>query len=132
MISGDIPIIAHYEVRSGILRSQHLFFRTQPKDVKISSMSTVGARIRRMLAAELKVEEQALTDDFRWLDAMGSEDAEYFLARINNAFTRFPPGLSFGDGKRPFGHIGAETLEQIATVSGLVIHIERHVTGAQP
>ena len=36
---------------------------------------TVRTRIRRMLAAQLKVDEQALTDDFQWLDAIGTEDA---------------------------------------------------------
>ena len=94
-------------------------------------MNTVNAQIRRMLAFELKVEEQALTEGFRWLDAMGSEDAEHLLAEVNAAFARLSPGFSFGQGKQPFGkNITADTLEQIATVSGLIAHIERHVTNA--
>jgi len=84
-----------------------------------------------MLAFELKVEEQALTDDFRWMDAMGSEDAGYFLADVNHVFTRLSLGLSLGAGKQPFVNITADTLEQIATVSGLIAHIERHVASGQ-
>ncbi len=91
-------------------------------------MNTVDAKIRRMLAVELKVEERALTDGFRWLDFVGSEDAEYFLEEVNGAFTRLSPGFSFGEGKRPFGNITADTLEQISTVDGLIAHVERHVT----
>ena len=95
-------------------------------------MNTVDAQIRRMLAVELNVEERALSDGFRWLDAMGSEDAEYFLAEVNEAFTRLSPGFSFGGGKHPFRNITADTLEQIATVSGLITHIELHVDSVEP
>ncbi len=79
-----------------------------------------------MLAAQLRVDEEVLTNDFRWLDATGSEDVEYFLARINDASVRFPTGFSVGSGKRPFGFVSAETLEQIATVAGLTALVERH------
>lgn len=57
-----------------------------------------------------------MNDEFRWLDEMGYEDAEFFLAEINDAFTTFPTGLSLGDGKRPFRRVDAESLEEIATV----------------
>ena len=94
-------------------------------------MNTVDAQIRIMLAVELKVEDQELTDGFRWLDVMGSEDAECFLEEVNDVFTPLPLGFSFGEGKQPFGNITADMLEQIATVRGLVAHIERHVTNVQ-
>ncbi len=84
-----------------------------------------------MLAKELKQEEQALTNDYRWLDEMGTEDAEYFLAEVNDAFTTLPSGFSVGSGKRPFESIDAETLELIGTVGGLVEYVERHVAGRE-
>ncbi len=80
-----------------------------------------------MLAAELRVQESLLTDDFRWLDEMGIEDAEYFLARINDAFAEIPLGFSFGAGKLPLRHIDRELLQQIATVVGLVEYVRRQV-----
>jgi hypothetical protein len=77
-----------------------------------------------MLAAELRLDEQALTDDFRWVDAMGSEDAEHFLAELDDAFRNLPQGFSFGHGRQPFDQID-EVLEQgVATVGGLIAHVE--------
>ncbi len=90
-------------------------------------MNSVNERIRKMLAKELGVEQQALTDYYRWVDAMGSEDAEYFLAELNDAFRCLPSGFSFGEGDVPFGEIGPDTIERIKTVGGLIEHLERHV-----
>lgn len=84
-----------------------------------------------MLARELKVEEQALTDDYRWLDEMGREDAEYFLAEVNDAFTKLPPGFSVGEGKRPFEYIDTKTLERIGSLGGLTDYVERHIAGRE-
>ncbi len=95
-------------------------------------MNTIASQVRTLLAKELNVQEQALTDDYRWLDAMGSEDAGYFLAELNDRFTKLPSGFSFGDGERPFDYIAPETLERIGTVAGLITHIERHVAGREP
>lgn len=86
-------------------------------------MNSVGERIRRMLAKDLHIEEQALTSDYCWLDAMGSEDAPYFLAKVNNAFRNLPESFSFGEGD-PFAYI--DRLERISTVGGLIEHVERH------
>jgi hypothetical protein len=83
-----------------------------------------------MLASELRVQESSLTDDFRWLDAMGIDDSGYFLARLNDAFSEVRQGFSFGAGRLPFRQIDAELLEQIATVGGLTEHVRRHTTGA--
>jgi len=69
-----------------------------------------------MLAAELRLHEQALTDDFQWLDAMGNEDAELFLSELDVAFTKLPQGFSFGNGRRPFGQIAPGLWERIASV----------------
>ena len=90
-------------------------------------MNTVGARIRKMLAASLSVQEQTLDDEFCWLRAMGIKDAEYFLADVNAAFSSLPSGLSVGGGKHLFKHVSAEMLEQIATVGGLIAYTEKHV-----
>ena len=80
-----------------------------------------------MLAVELKVEEHALNDDFRWFEAMGDEDAGYFLEEINDAFVKIRPGFSFGEGKQPFSNVDAEHIEQLATLGGLVKQIELHL-----
>jgi len=80
-----------------------------------------------MLARELKVEELALTDDYPWLQEMGSEDAEYFLAEVNDAFTTLPAGFSVGSGKGPFECLDTEALERIGSVGGLIEFVERHV-----
>ena len=61
-------------------------------------MNTVERRIREMLA-------KLLTRDFRWLDVMGSEDEDFFLGVLDEAFTILPPGFSLGSGKQPFGRI---------------------------
>ena len=94
-------------------------------------MEPIEAQVRRMLAAELKVPEASFTDDFRWLDEIGVEDSGYFLARINDAFAEIPLGFSFGAGKLPFRDIDAETLEQIATVGGLLEYLRRHTAAVQ-
>ncbi len=94
-------------------------------------MNAISSLIRTMLAKELHVEEQALRDEYPWLDVMGSEDAEYFLAEVNDAFTKLPSGFSVGDGERPFECIDAETLERISTVRGLIECVERHVAKRQ-
>jgi hypothetical protein len=84
-----------------------------------------------MLAADLKVDQFALTDDFPWLDEMGVEDASYFLAKLNDEFTRLPPGASFGSGARPFPpHIDAQLMRRIATVGSLIEFVERDRAGA--
>jgi cell division FtsZ-interacting protein ZapD len=90
-------------------------------------MNTIGSQVRTLLAKELDVQEQTLTDDYRWLDAIGSEDAEYFLAELNDRFTKLRSGFSLGEGERPFDYITPERLERIATVGALITHIERHV-----
>ncbi len=95
-------------------------------------MAAVDLQIRRMLAAELRVPETSLTDDFRWLETMGVEDGGYFLARLNDAFTEIPLGFSFGAGKLPFRRIDIQTLEQIATVSGLIEYVRGHTATVQP
>lgn len=82
-------------------------------------MNSVNERIRRMLAKDLEVEEQALTDDYRWVNAMGNEDTEYFLAELNDQFRYLPSGFSCGEGSIPFGDIDPDTLERISTVGGL-------------
>lgn len=87
----------------------------------------VRARVQHMLAVELKVEEHTLSDDFRWLEAMGHEDAGYFLAEINDAFIKIRSGFSLGEGRRPFSNVDAERMEQLATVGGLVKQIEQHL-----
>jgi len=78
-----------------------------------------------MLAVALRVQESALAKDFRWLDEMGVEDAEYFLTRINDTFADTLQGFSFGAGKLPFRHIDRELLESIATVGGLIEHVRK-------
>jgi hypothetical protein len=83
-------------------------------------MKTIEAQVRHMLAAELQVQETSLADDFRWLDEIGVEDSGYFLARLNDAFAEIPQGFGFGNGKLPFRQMEPETLEQIATVGGLI------------
>ena len=84
-----------------------------------------------MLAAWLKVPEASLTDDFRWLDAIGVEDGGWFLTRINDALAEIPLGFSFGAGKLVFRDNDAEMLEQIATVGGLVEYVRRHTAAIQ-
>ncbi len=84
-----------------------------------------------MLAAELRVRETSLTDDFRWLDEIGVEDGGYFLTRLNDAFAEIPQGFSFGNGKLPFRQIEPETLEQIATVGGLIEYVRSHAASVQ-
>ena len=91
-------------------------------------MESVKAQVRRMLASDLRVQESSLTDDFRWLDAMGIEDACWFLARLNDAFAEVPQGLSFGNGRPPFRQTDGPFLEQIAAVGGLTEHIRSHTT----
>lgn len=84
-----------------------------------------------MLAADLQVERLELKDDFPWLDEMGIEDAGYFLAKLNDEFTRLPLGFSFGGGERLFPpHIDATLMRQIATVGGLIEFVERGGTRA--
>ena len=78
-----------------------------------------------MLASELRVQASSLTDDYRWIDAMGIEDGGYFLARLNDALAEVPKGFSFGTGKLPFREIDAKLLEQIATVGGLTEYVRR-------
>jgi hypothetical protein len=85
-----------------------------------------------MLAAELRVQESTLTDDFRWLDAIGIEDSGYLLARINEAFAGIPLGLSFGAGKLPFHDVEPATMEQISTVGGLIGFVRERATEIQP
>lgn len=84
-----------------------------------------------MLARELHVEDPALTDDFRWLEVLGSEDVEWFLAELDEAFTTLPPSFSFGDGERLFRHIDGDLMERIATVGGLIDVIQRRVTSIE-
>jgi hypothetical protein len=91
-------------------------------------MKTIDAQVRRMLAAELRMQESSLVDDFRWLDAIGVEDSSYFLARINNAFAEIPKGFSFGTGKLPFHRADAELLERIATVGGLMSYVRKYLS----
>jgi hypothetical protein len=88
-----------------------------------------SATVRKMLGVELNVEPSSLMDDFRWLEAVGyGEDVECFLALLNDRFTYIPGGLTIGSGDQPFhGHLSEEFVEQIATVAGLIEHIERHV-----
>ena len=84
-------------------------------------MDMVSLEVRRLLAAELKLVENTLTRDFRWLDEVSNEDVCYLLARLNERFTSIPVGLSVGDGQRPFnGHVSSQTLERIATVGSLI------------
>jgi len=87
----------------------------------------VKAHVQHMLSVQLKVEEQALSDDFRWLEAMGHEDAGYFLADVNDAFIKIRPGFSVGEGRRPFSNVDAACMEQVATVGGLIKQIELHL-----
>ncbi len=88
--------------------------------------------VRKMLAAELQVEEAFLKEDFRWLELLGPEDAGIFLSELNEVFTRIPNGFSFGAGDQLFHTFGdANLLEEIATVGGLTLHVERHVAKAK-
>ncbi len=93
-------------------------------------METPSAIVRKMLAVELNVEASALTEEFRWLEAVGDgEDVGCFLAELNDRFTYIPGGLTIGSGHQPFHWpLSEEFVEQIATVGGLIEHIERHVT----
>ncbi len=90
---------------------------------------TVRTRICRMLAAQLKVDEQALTDDFQWLDAIGTEDAGCFLAELDDAFTKLAQGFSFGHGQQPFDRIDEALWKRIASVGGLILHVEEWNAG---
>ena len=87
----------------------------------------VKAHVQHILSVELKVEEQALSDDFCWLEAMGYEDAGYFLADLDDAFIKIRLGFSLGEGRRPFSNVDAACLEQVATVAGLIKQIELHL-----
>lgn len=84
--------------------------------------SNVKNRVRKMLAAELSLDEQALTDDFQWIEAMGAEDAEHFLSEVDDVFTRIAPGFSFGHGRQPFDHMDEGLWKRIASVGGLIEH----------
>lgn len=83
-----------------------------------------------MLASELHMPVSAITDDLRWIAAIGSEDAEWFLVKVHEAFVRIPSGFSFGSGQGPFDD--CERLDEIETVGGLIAVVENHVQRLQP
>ena len=88
---------------------------------------SVPAKIRRMLADRLMVDESVLTDDFRWLAVIDPVEEEEFLADVSDTFTVVPPGLSLGSGRSPFHKAEPNALEGIATVGGLIAQIEQHL-----
>ncbi len=83
--------------------------------------------VRSMLAVELEIAPTILTDDFRWCDAIGYEDAELFLDKLDAKFSHIERGLSFGEGLRLFPDpLGEESLGRIETLGRLIAHVERH------
>jgi hypothetical protein len=80
-----------------------------------------------MLADRLKMDESALTDDFRWLAVIDPVVEEEFLADLSDTFTVVPPGFSLGSGYSPFEKAEPNALERIATVGGLIAQVERHL-----
>jgi hypothetical protein len=88
---------------------------------------SVASQVRRMLAHRLKMDESVLTDDFRWLALIDPVDEEEFLADVSDTFTLIPLGLSLGSGYFPFAKVEPNGLDRIATVGGLIAHIEQHI-----
>ena len=75
--------------------------------------------VRRMLATDLRVDKAILTDDFRWVDETTEEDAGWFLAELQDKF-----GATLFD-----SDISPTQLEKIATVRGLITHVQQQLTG---
>jgi len=81
----------------------------------VAYFEDVSGQIRRMVARETAEDISNITDDFRWIEKTTPEDAGWFLARIQRQFAKttfFKTAMTDAD------------LEQIATVGGLVKHVE--------
>ena len=89
----------------------------------------VRDRIRRMIADELDLPESRITDDFRWLDRLGRENADDLIYGIQEAFTYIPAGFSLGSGHSPFDD--CKTFDEISTAGALIQIVERHVAKYQ-
>jgi len=83
---------------------------------------TTDVKVRRLLAHELRIPESTLKDDFLWIEEVTREDVGWVLTRLQDAFEV----RLFSD------FIGEDELGKIATVGGLVTHIQTLVEGGPP